>query len=525
MKAFVAYTSRDKTLSAVISSGVAFANAQSDKVQYHPWEFNDIVGKPLLSPIVDRIEESSFVVADITYLNQNVVYEIGLAIGRRKRVFLVRHRPTAGDKALGQEAGIFDTLGYKEFDDAQALCHLLVGFIDTQPLVFATTLDRLAPVYVVESPIKGEAATTMTSRWKKARYRYRSFNPIEDVRMSASDAIRQVAVSSGILLTLERDSDEGKVHNIRALFVAGLANGMRKPTLIMCPSDCLAPLDVRDQVKRYSQPNDIIDHIHALCLEITEYSQQADPATPGAVTPLQALRIGDPTAENEMSTLNSYYLHLDQYDRAVKGEVNLVVGRKGSGKTALFIQVRDRIRAIKQNIVVDLKPEGYQLIKLKEELLAYLTEGARQHLITAFWEYLLLLEVAYKLLEKDRHTFKQNHEIYTSYSQLEAAYKVEDFSSGGDFSERLLTLSLRISNAYRTRYGTQPGQKLTAQEVSELIYGHDIRRLRTQISEYLARKQTVWILFDNLDKGWSTNGIDTHKWDRYDRHDCLAVSH
>jgi hypothetical protein len=28
---------------------------------------------------------------------------------------------------------------------------------------------------------------------------------------------------------------------------------------------------------------------------------------------------------------------------------------------------------------------------LKEEILAYLTEGARQHLITAFWEYLLLL--------------------------------------------------------------------------------------------------------------------------------------
>jgi hypothetical protein len=268
-------------------------------------------------------------------------------------------------------------------------------------------------------------------------------------------------------------------------------------------------LDVRDQVKRYTQPNDIIDHIHALCLEITEYSQQADPTTPGAVTPLQALRIGDPTAENEMSTLGSYYLHLDQYDRAVKGEVNLVVGRKGSGKTALFIQVRDRIRAIKQNIVVDLKPEGYQLIKLKEDLFAYLTEGARQHLVTAFWEYLLLLEVAYKLLEKDRNTYKQNHEIYTSYSQLEAAYKVEDFSSGGDFSERLLTLSLRISETYRTRYGTRPGQKLTAQEVSELVYGHDIRRLRGQISEYLARKQTVWILFDNLDKGWSTNGIDT----------------
>jgi hypothetical protein len=30
----------------------------------------------------------------------------------------------------------------------------------------------------------------------------------------------------------------------------------------------------------------------------------------------------------------------------------------------------------------------------------------------------------------------------------------------------------------------------------------------TSFSEYLERKATVWILFDNLDKGWSTQGVD-----------------
>jgi predicted ATP-dependent serine protease len=112
------------------------------------------------------------------------------------------------------------------------------------------------------------------------------------------------------------------------------------------------------------------------------------------------MAFGDPTAENEMTTLSAYYMQTEQFTRAVRGEVNLVVGRKGAGKTALFLQLRDRIRADKRNVMVDLKPEGYQLIKLKEDLLSYLTEGSRQHLITAFWEYLLLLEVTYKVLEK-----------------------------------------------------------------------------------------------------------------------------
>jgi hypothetical protein len=109
-----------------------------------------------------------------------------------------------------------------------------------------------------------------------------------------------------------------------------------------------------------------------------------------------------------MPTLGLYYLKTDQFERTVRGEGNLVVGRKGSDKTALFIQVRDKIRADKRNIVVDLKPEGYQLVKLKEEILTYLSAGARQHLITAFWEYLILLEVAYKILEKDQNTYRPN---------------------------------------------------------------------------------------------------------------------
>ena len=60
-----------------------------------------------------------------------------------------------------------------------------------------------------------------------------------------------------------------------------------------------------------------------------------------------------------MPTLGLYYLKTDQFERTVRGEANLVVGRKGSGKTALFIQVRNKIRADKRNIVVDLKPEGF----------------------------------------------------------------------------------------------------------------------------------------------------------------------
>jgi hypothetical protein len=507
--AFVAYPSKDQSLLDLLRSAVKKVTARTQDVRYERWEFNDIAGTPLISPIIEKIDESAFVVADITYLNLNVVYEIGYAIGKSKRVFLIRHSKTKGDRDIAKRIGIFDTLGFSEYEDDESLAHRLTGEIGEIPLSIQNPIDTKAPAYVVEPPSKGAAATMMTSRLKKARYKYRSFNPTEDSRLSAVDAIKQVASSAGILVSFEReDKDWAQIHNVRTMFVAGLAHGMERPTLILAPADYTSPLDVRDDVKAYGHPDDIAEHIASLVLDVTDYLQQVEPPARGADKSLQSLTFGDPTAENEMTTLSDYYMQTDQFNRALRGEVNLVVGRKGSGKTALFLQLRDRIRGDKRNVMVDLKPEGYQLIKLKEDLLAYLTEGSRQHLITAFWEYLLLLEVAYKVLEKDRVIHKHNHDLFDKYVRLEAAYKVESFSTEGDFSERLLTLSNRIALEYRSRYGDKPDTRLTVEDVTSLVYSHDIRALRQSLSDYLDEKQSVWILFDNLDKGWNTSGVD-----------------
>lgn len=509
-RAFVAYTGRDSAVAEAIRNGVAKANRMLGRsLRYDPWVFNDIAGQPLISPIIEGIDGSKFVVADITYLNPNVVYEAGYAIGRSRRCFLIRNNSVDGDRKIAGEVGIFDTLGYESYGDEDELANILTAHVNPAPLPFAIALDRLAPVYVVEPPQKSGVFTVMTSRLKKARYRYRTFSPSEDARLSAVDAIRQVASSAGVLLSLvDGDSEDGIVHDTRTLFVAGLAHGMGKPTLLLCPMRATAPLDVRDVVKRFAHPDDVADHIASLSLEITEYLQQTQAKPLGSSNKLQSLQIGDPMAENEMTTLGNYFLSTDQYNRAVRGEVNLVVGRKGAGKTALFIQIRDNIRADKRNVVLDLKPEGYQLLKLREDILAHLTQGASNHLVTAFWEYLILLEIAYKLLEKDQRAHLHNHEIHDLYISLKDTYFSEGYSTEGDFSERLLALSQRIAQDYAERYSQADGTKLTTDQVTQLVYAHDVRTLRRQVSEYLKHKEGVWVLFDNLDKGWSTQGVD-----------------
>jgi molybdopterin-guanine dinucleotide biosynthesis protein len=350
----------------------------------------------------------------------------------------------------------------------------------------------------------------IVARVKKARINYRSFAPSENSRLAAMEAIIHVANSFGVLIPLLPDGiKDSEIHNIRGAFIAGLAHGMRKPTTILQSGGDPVPLDVRDFAKSWAHPRDIDDYIETLAGEVLESLQSSDELVLPTRGLLTSMSIGDPMAENEFQTLGSYFVETDQYLRTLRGDVNLVVGRKGTGKTALFSQVRDRLRRDRQNIVVDLKPEGYQLRKLKDDVFGFLTQGAREHLVVAFWEYLLYLEVGYKILEKDKDRHHRDHRLTEPYRRLSAAYYSESGDSTGDFSERLHELSDRISRQYLTTHGTGVAVHLSTGEVTALIHRQDLHALSQQIAEYLALKHDTWVLFDNLDRGWSPSGLSS----------------
>lgn len=79
--------------------------------------------------------------------------------------------------------------------------------------------------------------------------------------------------------------------------------------------------------------------------------------------------------------------------------------------------------------------------------------------------------------------------------------------SEGDFSERMTTLLNEIADDYRLRYGDGRPSRLSDPEVTSLLYRHDVPELIRAVSEYLRHKNAVWLLFDNLDKGWPAHGL------------------
>ncbi len=125
----------------------------------------------------------------------------------------------------------------------------------------------------------------------------------------------------------------------------------------------------------------------------------------------------------------------------------------------------------------------------------------QQHVLTAFWNYLLLMEVAHKIIRTEQQAAYRNSKLFGVYQDVKEAYEVHMTAEAeqGDFSERLLALVDDIVG--RRQSITSVNQ---AGQVTQLIFRSDIRQLNDAISQYLSAsgKEGVWLLFDNLDKGW-----------------------
>jgi hypothetical protein len=316
-----------------------------------------------------------------------------------------------------------------EYQNADELEAIIRNITDPSPsLKNIYPLNTNAPLFLIAARLRTDPVTRIISRVKKAKLFFRSFDPQETPRLSAADAFEQIAQSFGVLVHLlpERIADSSS-HNIQAAFLAGLADGFEKVLLLLQDGEEPVPLDYRDLVTVFLHPSQIDEAIADFAPQVTEAMQEKGQFFDREQTLLEKISFGASAAENEFRELAGYYLDTDQFQRALRGEVRLVVGRKGSGKTAIFAQVRDCTRQNSKNVVLDLRPDGYQLIKFKEMVLKYLGAGALEHTVTAFWEYLLLLEICHKLLQKDHIAHTRDRRLAQPYRDLANLYQTDEY--------------------------------------------------------------------------------------------------
>jgi hypothetical protein len=500
------YASEPRTIAAALEGTVRLLKERSGE-QWATWKDLNVPGHIIFCEICKSMRGATAIYADVTTLNFNLLFEIGFALGLNLPVRPVRDTSYSPDKRHFDALGILDTLGYLDFTNSQGLAAQVLAASAPSPVSLPPKRTyRESPIYLLKGPIDTDGSIRLLSILKKSQLRFRAYDPRESSRISLHTARKNVRGSFGVVAHLLSPNRNGAlVHNALCALVCGMAVAEQKPVLMLQEEHVDQPLDYRDLVQTYETPDDIEDLVQETLTQVVE-RLQSNPESVGQAASgiLEQLDLGDTAAENEIVGLRDYFVPTGRFRTVKQGHAQLVVGRKGSGKTAMFYGLRDAVRRGRQVLVLDMKPEGHQFTRLREAVLEELSLGEREYTLTAFWTYILSAEVAHKILNSpaEFRAAETDPASFKAYKTLEDAYLQHGLASGDDLSQRLLRQVDRMAARFESQ-----GHVTSRTDLTELVYGGDIKSLNDAVARYLvSEKDEVWLLIDNLDKSWATRG-------------------
>lgn len=396
-KGIFLYPAEPRQIADAIERAVVDLRAASSTVDWLTWRDFQTTGAVIFCAICKRMRFASLILADVTTLNFNLLFEIGFAIGLGVPVAPIRDTSFLKDKGASDALGLLDTLGYQDFRNSEDLAKAVSALRDVKPLPpTLVELSRSAPLYILKAPIDTQGPITLKSHVNRSGIRSRVYDVLETPRLSLHEVRKQVASSFGVVAHLLSTHREGAlVHNARCALIAGLAMATGKNLLLLQEEPQQQPIDYRDIVLSYEKTVDIPRLVDPFIASIWDGIQGALPKrTRVPEKLLERLDLGDLIAENEIQGLRSYFIRTGQCLEAKRGHARLVIGPKGSGKTAIFYALLDSFGHSNSYLLLDIMPEGHQFQTLREAVLDNLTPGLQESVMTGFWYYLLLCELS-----------------------------------------------------------------------------------------------------------------------------------
>jgi hypothetical protein len=510
--AFFAFPAEPRDLKGTILSGVETAERANDKLSVTPWPALHIFGAALADEIRSKIASSDVLVCDITKPNLNVYYEIGFAIGLGKSVAPVINVSFENAQRDVLKDGFFDGIGFGTYENSVQLSKLLQE-LPTHVLLelYAKPVNFEQSLYLLDTFRKTDFRNAIVSAVKESKIFFRSFDPVETPRFSTLPILTEVTSSAGIIVPLlAAHVDDSFKHNLRAAFLAGMGHGLHRETLLIQRDHAIVPADYRDFVRTVKNEEEITERVVDFAKRSYLAAQSIDLARArGGKTALQQLTLGSSTAENEFRTLQNYFVETAEYLRTVRGEVRIVAGRKGSGKTAIFFRVRDHFRGDRGTFITDLKPESHQLSLFREELLKISGAGTFDHTLAAFWYFVLLSEILLTIRRQYEHIAKQDYDAFAVTTEIDNAFREFGPFTTGDFTSRINRLGTYVVAEINAL--AEKGESLSPERLTNIVFRHGIQRIRDLIDRYTTAQTPMILLFDNIDKGWLAQGV--HEFD------------
>ena len=506
---FVAYPSVPPDRAETIESAISTI-ASTDVVTIKGWKTLFPGGRPIIGRIFEEIRACHCFIADLTGLNPNVLFELGYAVAHRKRVWLLLD--TAIDKAKldFDRFQLFTTLGYHGSSNSDSI---VKAFFQDQPFadgtnLFEDLLDKtqlgMRPTLLyVKAQIATEASNRLTRKVMAGEIALVTDDPAESANLPLSWYVNRTNASSAVVChLLSSDHAHWQFANAKQAFVAGMAHGLGKPTLMLAHGPYASPLDYRDLLRVHdtaSTAETLFDQWFAPLLEAVR-KQEANSDyykdQKAAKTTLERITLGEWIAENESKEVPEYFIPTAAYRDALRSNHSIFIGRKGTGKSATFYKLHDELSSDLRNHVCIIKPIAYELEGILQLLSQTLASADSGYLVESLWKFLISTELA-----KSLYTNINSKPL--SYGRTPGERDLAEFVEQNaswitpEFSVRLEAAVNRLLAA--STAGTLEARR---NSISERLHGDILPRLKVVLGNVLSGKNRIIVLVDNLDKAW-----------------------
>ena len=485
-----------------------------DGVLLRSWEDLRIGGNLLLSQIEEAIRAADVTIFDLTQLNENVLFEVGLAIGANKVVWPLRDASDNTRKNDWKALEVLDPIGQVRFTNSD---QIYGKFMDERPDLLGSPLFE----GTLESQLRGGSLPTVfyfaeyfqtdAGRQVASLLQKRTGEDLPLVTADPKEASAQtlpwfaqhIYSAEVVVVHLAADRRQGSSsHNARASLIAGLARGMGKPLLMLAEQDYVSALDYRELLFRYPNADECRTRLeYWLERNLRPAAERIADAreTAAAVelsTELRSVDLGEYVAENEVRGLHAYYVQTATFREVISGSSRVYVGSKGVGKSAAAIQAESTLREDTRNLVCAVKPPGYDLDGLVRLLSKFEQRDARGYVAESLWKYLLATELA---LAVERDLSRRPAGLVPEDPEWKLMEYIGEHGSWlkGDFTTRL---EQAVAKLLTVPASGEASDRAIA--VSEALHSGPLRQLREVLGPVLATRRRVYIIVDNLDKAW-----------------------
>ena len=517
-KAFFAYPSRPPALRETIQDAARELNA-GKQVNIKTWERCSIGGKFVIKAICDEIDKAELFFADLTGVNANVMFELGYAIARDKRIWLILDETYIEEKKMFDQLKVLTTIGYLSYCNSQDIVSGFYAenpFLDLENTIYQTAIKpNLKPggyhkIFHLKSQHENQAAMRMSTLLDK---RLQNKIMLDDPRETPAQTLTwygiRVFSCKGLICHFTNPRRKGAyLQTALHALVCGMAYGAGSPLLMLAEGNFLSPIDYRENLKHYDTARDAIAYLEEWLPPVekslaTEQGIAAVRPSPTRLeVDLRSLSFGESIAESEAEKLvEEYFVPTAAYNDALRGTQRVFVGRKGSGKTANLIKLEAELSKRRQNLVCVIKPPTYQMQGIVDLLKQYKQRNVKGYAIETLWKFLLLSEIANVAGNLENPALGPVDDVAQNFFKFVEENRAVIRS---DFSTRLETC---IQNLERAIENSDKGNSYLP--VSEALHSGILKQLRVELGKFLSNKRRVVILIDNLDQAWEQqNDID-----------------